>query len=264
MYMKRLAGALCAVVAIGLWLPRAAQAAPVTLRFAIDIDQSCDATDTCQSAALNGGVLSLVFDGNDILYSSGSDFATFSIHATQFGPSAMTVSGGALNDLSNPFGAPTSDSSGSSLSFYEETSGYSQTNAFAGIAQSYEGTVTHPDGSWRDEEWFYTLRILRNAVDPTSGDGITTTPTGADMIAELSRGTFTFEWSSNIFTRECPATGNCVSLSPWVADPRNFYASGIATPLVETTAVPEPATLLLLGTGVFAATVGRTRRAARR
>jgi hypothetical protein len=196
-----------------------------------------------------------------VAYSGGSDFSTFSIHSTAFGPPSMSVSAGALADLPNPFGPATSDSSGSSLAFYEETTGYSQTNTFASIERSFEGTVTHPDGSWRDEDWFYTLRITRFLVDPTGGDGITTTPTGADMIAELSRGTFTFEWSANIFTRDCPATGNCVSLSPWVADARNFYASGIATPLAAP-AVPEPTSLLLLGTGLLAAaTAGRVRRA---
>jgi hypothetical protein len=262
MHMKRLAGALCAFVVSGLILPRAAQAAPVTLQFDVSVDRLCDAQSVCQSVALNGHVLSLVFDGDDVVSSGGSDFSTFSIHSTTFGPPSMRVSGGTLTDFPNPFGTVTSDSSSSSLLFYEEANGYNQTNTYASVDQLHEGTVMHPDGSWRDEDWFYSLRITRYAVDWTGADGLTTVPTAADMIAELSRGTFTFEWSAYIFTRDCPATGNCVSLSPWVADPRNFYASGIATPQADTPAVPEPTSLLLLGTGLLAAArrVQRERR----
>jgi hypothetical protein len=242
---------LVAILVIGLLTSREAHAAPMV--FDVTVNRLCDSTSTCHDVALDGYTLTLVFN-EDVVYSFGVDISLFNSHVTRFGPPSMSIGGGSTSDLANPFGTVTSDNSGASLSYSENKNpvGPGTTSLSASVNQSHEGTAFNPDGTSQDQNWFYTLSLFRQTSYLTGGDGSTNPVTGADFLHELSIGTFDLTWSSQIFTRDCPATGNCVQLAQWVADPRNFNAFGTATIHAAAEPVPEPASLLLLGAGLMA------------
>jgi hypothetical protein len=231
------------------------QAAPITVLFDVSLNRVCDSASTCQDVTQDGYTLTLVFNPEDVRYSFGVDISLYSAHVTAFGPPLMSISGGTITDIPNPFGTIDYDSSGSTLGHNEwrQPVGSANTSLTSGIYQAHEGTITNSDGTYGNQSWYHTLRIDRN-LTTNDGDGNTSPVTAADFLNELSIGSFELTWSTHIFTRDCPATGNCNQLAQWAADPRNFDAFGTATMRAAAAPVPEPTSFLLLVTGLIAAT----------
>jgi PEP-CTERM motif len=255
--MKSFVRVCCAIAMCSLCsllAPRVAQAAPV-VQFDVTLNRLCDSTSSCHDVALDGYTLTLVFN-EDVVYSFGVDIDLFNAHVTTFGPPSMSITGGgSLTDLPNPFGSIEFDSSGSSLSYSENKQpiGGGNTRLTSNINQQHQSVVTNPDGNtWDTAYWFHSISIERRLDYLTGGDGVTNPVTAADFLHELSIGSFELTWSTQIFTRTCPAEGNCNQLAAFVADPRNFTAFGTATIHAAAEPVPEPTSLVLLASGLMA------------
>jgi hypothetical protein len=224
---RTLAGfAVMTVVALGL-VPTA-QAAPITLQLNVNIDRLCFSDAECHDISLDE-TMTYTFD-DAVVSAYGYDLDSISIYRSDFGSVSMTMDGPLVQPL-DVLGTLTSETSSSFLYRNEgrQPVGSSYASLYASDTKVYGSTGMRQ------------IQLLRSRSSDTGGDGQIGWLTAADFVNELSLGSFIFTWNEQVN-----------------ADRRSFYATGTAT-LAAVPDVPEPTSLLLLGTGLLA-TVWRRRR----
>ncbi len=226
-----------------LWSATSALAAPIALQFNVHVDRLCDANAVCGAVSLEG-TISYGFD-DTIVGGFAFDLPDVSVRRTNFAGGAMIASG-PFGDLANPFASETNQSSASIyVSEERQPIGSRFADSTAEDMRSHDVWTGLPDGGFRQESWFRQIQIARSHPSPIGGDG-QANATAADFLDELAGGTLTFSWYTYAYTQNCDASG-CAT----VVDPRGFYATGTATLVSPIPAVPEPATCLLVGTGLI-------------
>lgn len=119
---------------------------------------------------------------------------------------------------------------------------------------THNARVPAGDGSFNAEYWDERITLNRVVQFSDNVDGITILPTPADLIAELSTGTFQLFWSTSVNRQsQCPQSWDQSCRGPFIIQPGTFLAFATATALgpVPST-VPEPASLLFVGVGLIA------------
>jgi hypothetical protein len=259
-----LAGAACLVGAT------VSEGAPITLNFVVDITERCQRWGTFSCTGNIGEQLPLevIFDDGITLAEDFSNpFEGYKY--TYFGPPNFP---GMLT--ANPFGGPPTFSDRGTLALNSETLFDAQ---FLGVVvdnQSYESQVPVSATERVNQSWqqYLFLEAFLQAV-PLSPDFLVPQPSAADLLAWLGgslgvpiqAGGLWEAWTNvntclqGSFLTTCSRVETGPTLyveggSQWFGQARLQAVSGVAI------ATPEPATLLLFGTGLAAAGVRRYRQ----
>jgi hypothetical protein len=246
-------------LAAGLLLVTArVDASPVTIDYVVSQIQLCYFHDqsnvsspppTC-SLLPDPMALTLTYDDGATTTDASPGVATTSIQTLP----TFTLAG--LVPLANPFGAPvtTAQVFGTNVEGSALRSEYGR----AAVDSFYEDSNTSATTFTRNV-WITSYDLFADRTILAPQDGIVEFPTTADIEARL-RGAFgplNFRFASLASTLTCDLTTDCATYYNDIVE-GSFLLDGVAT-AVAPAAVPEPTSLLLLGSGVAGAMVRRRR-----